>query len=144
VQRHLTAPYTPEQNGIIKRRNQSVLRMACSMLKAMSMPNWFLWGGGVLTAVFILNKFPSQSVQGRTPYEVWHGEKPFVHYFHTFGCVAHVKLGNKHLTKLEDRSTLMVFIGYEPCSKAWRFYNSVMWHIHSSRDAVFEEDHSWR
>jgi transposase InsO family protein len=45
VQRHLTAPYTPEQNGIAKRRNQSVLGMARSMLKAMTMPNWFGGGG---------------------------------------------------------------------------------------------------
>jgi transposase InsO family protein len=45
VQRHLTAPYTSEQNGVVERRNQTVMRMARSMLKAMSVPNW-LWGGG--------------------------------------------------------------------------------------------------
>jgi transposase InsO family protein len=43
MQRHLTVLYTSEQNGIVERRNQPVLGMACSMLKAMSMPNWF-WG----------------------------------------------------------------------------------------------------
>jgi hypothetical protein len=37
---------------------------------------------------------------------------------HTFGCVAHVKQGNKKPTNLEDRSTPMVFIGYESGSKA--------------------------
>jgi transposase InsO family protein len=41
VQRHLTAPYTPKQNGVVERRNQSVLGMARSMLKAMSMPSYF-------------------------------------------------------------------------------------------------------
>jgi transposase InsO family protein len=39
MQRHLTAPYTPEQNGVVERRNQSVMGMACSMMKAMSMPS---------------------------------------------------------------------------------------------------------
>jgi transposase InsO family protein len=39
MQRHLTAPYTPEQNGVVKRRNQSVIGMARSMMKAMSMPS---------------------------------------------------------------------------------------------------------
>jgi hypothetical protein len=72
-------------------------------------------------AVFILNRSPTQSVDGRTPHEVWHGVKPAVHFFRTFGCIAHVKQGSKRLSKLEDRSTLMVFIGYEPGSKAWRF-----------------------
>jgi hypothetical protein len=94
----------------------------------------------VLTAVFILNRSPTQSVEGWTPYEVWHGKKLSVDYFGTFGCVAHVKQGNKRLGKLEDRSTMMVFIGYEPGFKAWRFYNPVTRHVHVSRDAVFEED----
>jgi transposase InsO family protein len=41
MQRHLTAPYTPEQNGVVKRRNQSVMGMTRIMMKAMSMPSWF-------------------------------------------------------------------------------------------------------
>jgi hypothetical protein len=57
--------------------------------------------------------------------------------------VAHVKQGNKRLSKLEDRSTMMVFIGYEPGSKTWRFYNLVTRRVHVSRDAVFEEDRAW-
>jgi hypothetical protein len=55
-----------------------------------------------------------------------------------------VKQGNKQLTKLKDRSTTMVFIGYEPGSKAWRFYNPVTRCIHVSRDTVFNEDCAWR
>jgi hypothetical protein len=38
---------------------------------------------------------------------------------------------------------MMVFIGYEPGSKVWRFYNPVTRRIHMSRDAVFEEDRAW-
>jgi hypothetical protein len=126
----------------MERRNQSVMGMACSMMKAMSMPSWF-WGEAVLMTVFILNRSPTQSVKGRTPYEVWHGKKPSVDYFRTFGCVAYVKQGNKHLGKLEDRSTMMVFIWYEPGFKVWRFYNPVTRRVHVSRDMVFEEDRAW-
>jgi hypothetical protein len=59
-----------------------------------------------------------------------------------FGCVAHVKQGNKRPTKLED-STPMVFVGYESGSKAWRFYDPNMRCVHVSRDVMFEEDRSW-
>jgi transposase InsO family protein len=90
VQRHFTAPYTLEQNRVVERRNQSVMGMTRNMMKAMSMPSWF-WGEAMLTTVFILNRSPTQSIEGWTPYEVWHGKKPLVDYFHTFGCVAHVK-----------------------------------------------------
>ena len=35
--RHHTAPYSPQQNGVVERRNQTVVGMARSMMKAKSM-----------------------------------------------------------------------------------------------------------
>ncbi|WVZ92527.1 hypothetical protein U9M48_038582 [Paspalum notatum var. saurae] len=104
VQRHYTVPYTPQQNGVVEQRNQVMMGMVRSMMKAMSMPGWF-WGKAVTTVVLILDRSPTQSVNGKTPFEVWRGVKPSVHILRTFGCVAHVKAGGKHLTKLEDRSS---------------------------------------
>ena len=123
---------------MVERRNQTMLRMAYSMMKGMNVPGW-LWGEVVSTAVFILNRSPTRSVEGRTPYEVWYGSKPAVHFLRTFGCVAHVKVAGGHQRKMDDRITPMVFIGYEPSSKAYRFYNLNMERVHISRDAVFEE-----
>jgi hypothetical protein len=142
VQQHLIAPYTLEQNGVVERRNQSVLGMVRSMLKAMSMPSWF-WGEAISTVVFILNQSLTQSVENKTSYEVWYGKKPAVHYLQTFGCVAHIKQGRKQLSKLEDRNIMVVFIGYEEGSKAWKFYDPDTKRVHVSRNAVFEEDHRW-
>ncbi|KAI4370868.1 hypothetical protein MLD38_019168 [Melastoma candidum] len=102
IDRHLTAPYTPQQNGVVERRNQTVLGMARSMLKAKGMPGW-LWGEAVITAVFILNRSLTRSVEGKTPYEVWYGVKPSVHFLRVFGCVAHVKVAGEHKKKLDDR-----------------------------------------
>jgi hypothetical protein len=116
--------------------------MACSMLKAMSMPSWF-WGEVVTTVVFFLNRSPTQSVEQKTPYKVWHGVKPSVHYLCTFGCVAHVKQGNKHLGKLDDHNMMMVFVNYKLGSKASRFYDPVRRCVHVSCDTIFEEDHAW-
>jgi transposase InsO family protein len=55
IQRHLIAPYTLKQNGIMERRNQTIMSMARSMLKAMTMLGW-LWGEAVVTSVHILNR----------------------------------------------------------------------------------------
>ena len=107
-------------------------------MKAKSLPGWF-WGEAANAAVFILNRAPTQSVNSKTPFEVWHGRKPPVHFLRTFGCVAHVNNGGKHLAKLDDRSTPMVFIGYETGSEAYRFYNSATHRVHISRNAVFKE-----
>ena len=55
VVRHHTAPYTPQQNGVVERRNQTMVGTARSMMKAKKMPAEF-WGEAVTTAVFILNR----------------------------------------------------------------------------------------
>jgi transposase InsO family protein len=68
VQCHLTAPYTPQQNGVAERRNQTVPGMARRMLKAKKVPSMF-WEKAVLTAAFILNRLFTGSVDGKTPYE---------------------------------------------------------------------------
>jgi transposase InsO family protein len=41
VRRELTAPYTPQQNGVVERRNQTVVGTARSMLKAKNLPGIF-------------------------------------------------------------------------------------------------------
>ena len=119
VEHHLTALYSPQQNGIVERRNQTVVGMARSMLKAKKMPAAF-WGEAVSTAVFILNRAPTKSLECTTPFEAWHGRKPDVSFLRTFGCVRHVKKTKPNLAKLEDRCTPMVFLGYERGSKAYR------------------------
>jgi transposase InsO family protein len=96
IQRHLTAPYTPKQNGVVERRNQTVLGMARCMLKSKGVPGRF-WGEAVTMAVFVLNRAPTRALADKTPYEAWYGHKPAVHFLRTFGCVAHVKVAGGHL-----------------------------------------------
>lgn len=142
VARQLTAPYSPQQNGVVERRNQSVVSTARSLLKAKGMPGRF-WGEAVTTAVYLLNRSPTKSLDNKTPFEVWHGFTPNVQYLRTFGCVAHVKPTKPHQSKLEDRSKPMVFIGYEQGSAAYRCYDPVGDRVHVTRDVVFDEGARW-
>jgi transposase InsO family protein len=77
VHRQHTAPYSPQQNGVVERRNGTVVAAARSMLKAKGLPGWF-WGEAVSTAVYVLNRCPTKSVDGMTPFEAWYGKKPMV------------------------------------------------------------------
>lgn len=92
------------------------------MLKSKNVPGKF-WGEAVTTAVYLLNRAPTKSVVGITPYEAWHKKKPSVAQLRTFGCIAHVKSVGGHKAKLADRSSPMVLIGYEVGSKAYRVYS---------------------
>jgi hypothetical protein len=109
------APYSPQQNGVVERWNQTVIGAARSMLKAAGMPGRF-WGEVVMTVVYILNRSLTHSVEGKMPYQAWHGKKPSVHHLRVFGCTAYMKITRPHLTRLDDRGLKTFFISYEPRS----------------------------
>jgi transposase InsO family protein len=112
VQHHYSTLYSPQQNDVIERHNQTVVGMARALLKQRGMPAVF-WREAVVTAVYILNRSPTKALNGRTPYESWHGRKPTVSHLRVFSCLTFtIELG--HIGKLDDRSTL-------GCSSAtWR------------------------
>ena len=142
IQRHFSTPYTPQQNGVVERKNRMILDMTRAMLKNKNLPKVF-WGEAVSTAVYLLNRSPTKSLEGKTPYEGWTGRQPFVEYLKVFGCIVFVKTLGKSLRKLDDQSIPMIFIGYEKGVKGYRTFNPVSQIIHITRDAVFEEEKSW-
>jgi hypothetical protein len=134
--------YSPQQNGVVERCNQSVINMARCMLQSKALPGYF-WGEAVATAIHILNRAPTRALDDKTPYEAWHGAVPTVHYMRTFGCITHVKITRPGLKKLDDRSTKTIFVGYEPGCKAYRCYDPINERIIVSRDIVFDEGTHW-
>jgi hypothetical protein len=91
-----------------------------------------------VTTVYILNSSPSKALNGRTPYEAWHGRKPAVSHRRVFGCLALAKeLG--HIGKLDNRSISGVFISYAEVSKAYRILDPGTQRVRTMRDVVFDE-----
>jgi len=142
IKHFTTTPYTPQQNGVVERRNQTIVEMARCLLKSKGVPCKF-WGEAVVTAVYILNRAPTKSLHNMTPFEAWYGKKPRVDHLRTFGCLVHVKVVGTGITKLYDRSTKMVFLGYESGTKGYRVFDPVNNQLHVSRDVVFEEKEQW-
>ena len=84
----LSSPGTPQQNGVSKRRNRTLLDMVRSMLSYSSLPESF-WVYALETAAYILNLVPSKSVS-KTPTELWKGRKPSLNHIRIWGAPAHV------------------------------------------------------
>jgi hypothetical protein len=138
IKRYFTAPFTPQQNGVVERRNRSVMDMARALLKSMKVPGRY-WAEAV-RHVHLLNRLPTK-VLG--PYEAWTGRKPNLGHLKVFGCTAHAKVVTPHLKKLDDRSKKLVYFGVEEGSKAYRLYDPESNKIIVSRDTVFEEHLMW-
>ena len=48
-----------------------------------------------------------------------------------------------HLSKLEDRSKPMIFIGYELGSKGYKCFDPANFKVVISQDVIFEEEEKW-
>ena len=118
------------------------MSMVRAMLKAKDLPRE-LWGEAVSTVVYITNRTFTKSLQGQTPHKKWTERKPSVDHLRIFGSIIHVKRTKGHLSKLEDRSKPMIFIGYELGSKAYRCFDVVNSKVIISRDVIFEEGEKW-
>ncbi|KAL0298186.1 UNVERIFIED_CONTAM: Copia protein [Sesamum angustifolium] len=139
--RHLTIPYTLQQNRVAERRNRTLLEMARSMIAQANLPISF-WGDAILTAAFILNRVPSKSIPS-TPYEVWHGRKPNLEGLRPWGLAGFVHSTSHQYGKLGPRASKLIFIRYREHSKDYVMYgeypNKRMTEI-ESRDIDFLEE----
>uniref|UniRef100_A0A2N9G770 Integrase catalytic domain-containing protein n=1 Tax=Fagus sylvatica TaxID=28930 RepID=A0A2N9G770_FAGSY len=142
IRRPLTVPRSPQQNGVAERKNRSILNMARSMLKSKKMPKE-LWAEAVDCAVYLSNRCPTRSVQGKTPQQAWSRKKPTVSHLRVFGSIAYVHVPDQERSKLDDKSEKYVFIGYDPSSKGYKLYNPSTKKVIVSRDVEFDEEGIW-
>jgi len=142
IKRQFTAPFTPQQNGVVERRNRTVMDMSRALLKSMKVPGRY-WAEAIRHAVYLLNRLPTKVLGDKTPHETWTGRKPSLGHLKVFGCTAHAKVVTPHLKKLDDRSRKLVYFGVEDGSKAYKLYDPASNKIVVSRDTVFEESKVW-
>ncbi|KAI5348859.1 hypothetical protein L3X38_001746 [Prunus dulcis] len=143
IQRQLTVAYSPQQNGVAERKNRTVIEMAKSMLHEKSLPYEF-WAEAVHTAVYLLNRCPSKSLEKMTPFEAYTGRKPGIAHLKVFGCLCHVLIPSVLRHKLEENSHKCIFVGYGLCEKGYRLYDPKTRKIVLSRDVYFDEEASWK
>nr|KAJ0201746.1 hypothetical protein LSAT_V11C600333100 [Lactuca sativa] len=139
-----TTLYTPQQNGVAKRKNRTLKEMVNSMLSYFGLSEGF-WGEAILTACYILNRTPNKR-SNNTLYELWCKKVPNLSYIKVWDCRAVVRLTEPKRETLGERGINCIFIGYAEHSKAYRFYvlesnDSVSINtMIESRDAIFDEE----
>ncbi|GJR75583.1 putative ribonuclease H-like domain-containing protein [Tanacetum coccineum] len=75
-----TVPRTPQQNGVVERRNRTLVEAARTMLIFSKAP-MFLWAEAVATACYTQNRSLIHTRHDKTPYELVHNKKPDLTFF---------------------------------------------------------------
>ena len=121
IERELSVEYTPQQNGVAERANQTLVEMARCMLLQTNLP-YTLWAEAVCTATYIRNRCPTKVLNDVTPIEVWTKKKPYVGYFRTFGSRTIALNKNSKSNKFAPRGEEYILVGYSQEAKAYRLW----------------------
>ncbi|KAL6327560.1 hypothetical protein AAG906_021850 [Vitis piasezkii] len=109
VERQLTVAYTPQQNGVVEMKNQTVMEMAKAMLYEKGLPKIF-WAEAVNSVVYLLNRCPIKALLNKTPIEAWSGRKPSVRHFKVFGCLCYSQVPKERKSMLDETSEKCIFM----------------------------------
>ncbi|GJW44272.1 retrovirus-related pol polyprotein from transposon TNT 1-94, partial [Tanacetum coccineum] len=133
---------TPQQNGIVERRNRTLVEAARTMLIFSKAP-MFLWAEAMAIACYTQNRSLIHTLHNKTPYELVHDKKPNLTFFRVFCALCYLTNDSEDLGKLQLTADIVIFVGYAPSRKGYRIYNKrtrrIMETIHVQFDELTEQ-----
>jgi transposase InsO family protein len=122
IKHEFSAPYTPQQNGVVERKNRTLIDMARMMLGEFKTLERF-WSEAVNTAYHAINRLYLHRLLKKTSYELLTGNKPNVSYFHVFGSKCYILVKKGRHSKFAPKAVEGFLLGYDSNTKAYRVFN---------------------
>ena len=138
ISHEFSAPRTPQQNGVVERKNRTLQETARTLLHESNLPRKF-WAEAVNISCYILNRVLIRPILLKTPYELLNNRIPNISYFRVFGSKCFILDTQINRGKFDAKATEGIFIGYSTTSKAYRVYNSVKHKVEESIHITFNE-----
>ncbi|GJT32832.1 putative ribonuclease H-like domain-containing protein [Tanacetum coccineum] len=122
IKREFSNARTPQQNGVAKRRNRTLIEAARTMLADDKLPITF-WAEAVNTACYVQNRVLVIKPHNKTPYELFNERSPAIGFLRPFGCNIMILNTLDHLGKFDVKGDEGYFVGYSLSNKAFRVVN---------------------
>jgi transposase InsO family protein len=101
---------TPQQNGVVERKNRTIQEMARTMLMDSKLIDIF-WTQVVHTRFHIQNRVMLRNNTDKTPYELWKGRPTNVKHFRVFGSKCYIKREDGRMGKFDSCGDKGVLLG---------------------------------
>ncbi|GJW25552.1 retrovirus-related pol polyprotein from transposon TNT 1-94 [Tanacetum coccineum] len=122
VKHQMSIARTPDQNGIVERRNRTLVEAARTMLSATKVPMYF-WAEVIATTCFTQNRSLIIPRHEKTPYHIINGRMPSVKFFYIFCSLCYIIRDGENLDRMKEKCDACIFVGYSTQSRAYRVYN---------------------
>ncbi|KAL8132980.1 hypothetical protein AgCh_008446 [Apium graveolens] len=120
IEQQFSAPGTPQQNGVVERKNITLIEAGRTLLEEAKLPTYF-WAEVVNTTCYTQN-ITLINRHGVTPYQMLKERKPSLKHLHVFGCKCFVlRTHTDQLGKFESKADEGIFVGYSP-SRTYRVF----------------------
>jgi len=138
ISRQLSVEYTPQQNGLAKRANRTLVEIArCLMSQANLLQS--LWAEAINAATYIRNRCPTKVLNEKTPFEMWSNKKPYVGFMRIIGSKGIILNKSGKRGKFEPKGDEYILVGYDNISKAYRLWKRGSKMVIKARDVKFME-----
>nr|GEW89975.1 hypothetical protein [Tanacetum cinerariifolium] len=138
ITQQFSATRTPQQNGVVERRNRTLVEAARTMLTFANL-SLFLWAEAIATAYFTQNRSIIYKHFDKTLYELINKRKANIKFFRVFRCRCYLLNDYENVGKLKPKGDIGVFVGYSKEYVAFRIYNKRTRKIHESVNVNFDE-----
>jgi hypothetical protein len=101
-----TVLYTPQQNGVVERKNCTLKEMTNCMIQSKGL-NLKYWVEAINCANYIVNHTPTKTLKNITLEETWNNIKLDVSHFRVFDSVAWA-----HVPDEKMKGEKCIFVGY--------------------------------
>ena len=145
IQIEMTAPYTPQQNGMVERKFVTIRDRSCAAMTKASFTEEYqglLWAESVHTSTRLTN-IVCNTRGDKCPDELFYGKMPDIYkHLVEFGRIGYMKLGKKQ-NKLEPKAAKCVMIGYSAnqAGDTYRLYNTETKKVVNSRNVQWADWH---
>jgi hypothetical protein len=105
------AKCTPQSNGLVERKNRTMIDMTRSMLSEYNVSHSFR-AEAINMACYYSNRLYCHPMMEKTSYELLNGRKPNIAYFWIFGCKCYILKKGTRLSKFEKKCDEYFLLGY--------------------------------
>nr|GEU87954.1 integrase, catalytic region, zinc finger, CCHC-type, peptidase aspartic, catalytic [Tanacetum cinerariifolium] len=129
---------TPQQNGVVERRNRTLVEAAQTML-IFSKALLFLWAETINIACYTQNRSLIHHRYNKTPYELMQHKKSDLSFIHVFGSLCYPINDYEDLGKFDAKEDIRIFVGYATAKKAFIIYKRRTQIISETIHVTFDE-----